>query len=220
MARGIIYVMTTVVPGLIKIGKTGTKNYEDRMYQSERNGYSNVVGLKRHYAIEVDDYDDKEILLDDIFSKSRLDNTELFALDVDLVVQLLSSFEGRQVYPENESKEEVFDKAAISQNLSMIPNGLYTYSRKCKGRKVSATTEAINGRFFIKAGSDAIPLEQERWQPQARLTAKIENGKFVEDIECNSPSTAGRIITGLSCNGWLCWKNKDGDFIDVYRKRR
>ena len=144
----------------------------------------------------------------------------MFALDIDLVVQLLSSFEGRQVYPEDESKEEVFDKAAISQNLSMIPNGLYTYSRKTKGRKVNATMEVINGRFFIKAGSDAIPLEQERWQPQARLAAKIENRKFAEDIECNSPSTAGRIVTGLSCNGWLCWKNKDGDFIDVYRKRR
>ena len=47
MAKGIIYVMTTVVPGLIKIGKTGTDNFENRMYQLERNGYFNVVGLKR-----------------------------------------------------------------------------------------------------------------------------------------------------------------------------
>ena len=51
MAKGIIYVMTTVVPGLIKIGKTGTSNFESRMYQLERHGYSNVVGLKRHFAI-------------------------------------------------------------------------------------------------------------------------------------------------------------------------
>ena len=67
MARGIIYVMTTVVPGLIKIGKTGTDNYESRMYQLERNGYYNVVGLKRRFAIEVEDYDEKEKLLDEIF---------------------------------------------------------------------------------------------------------------------------------------------------------
>ena len=31
MARGIIYVMTTVVSGLIKIGKTGLNNFDSRM---------------------------------------------------------------------------------------------------------------------------------------------------------------------------------------------
>lgn len=64
MAKGIIYVMTTVVPGLVKIGKTGLNNFEQRMYNLEKNGYSNVVGLKRAFAIEVDDYDEKEALLD------------------------------------------------------------------------------------------------------------------------------------------------------------
>ncbi len=39
------------------------------MYNLERHGYNNVVGLKREFAIEVDDYDEKEKLLDDIFSK-------------------------------------------------------------------------------------------------------------------------------------------------------
>ncbi|MFQ8945140.1 GIY-YIG nuclease family protein [Veillonella rogosae] len=95
MAIGIIYIMSTVVPGLIKIGKTGIDNFERRMYNLERHGYNNVVGLKREFAIELDDYDEKEKLLDDIFSKSRVLNSELFALDLDLVIQLLSSFEGR-----------------------------------------------------------------------------------------------------------------------------
>ena len=71
MAKGIIYVMTTVVPGLVKIGKTGTDNFESRMYQLERNGYFNVVGLKRKFAIEVEDYDEKEVLLDEIFEKNK-----------------------------------------------------------------------------------------------------------------------------------------------------
>ena len=70
MAKGIIYVMKTVVPGLIKIGKTGLENYESRMYTLEHNGYFNVAGLRRVFAIEVEDYDEKESLLDDIFSKS------------------------------------------------------------------------------------------------------------------------------------------------------
>lgn len=92
MARGIIYVMTTVVPGLIKIGKTDLNNFDSRMYNLERHGYANVAGLNRKFAIEVDKYDEKERLLDEIFSKSKVPNTELFALDVDLVIQLLSSF--------------------------------------------------------------------------------------------------------------------------------
>ena len=59
MSKGIIYVMTTVVPGLIKIGKTGLNNFESRMYSLERNVFSNVVGLKRKFAIEMEDYYEK-----------------------------------------------------------------------------------------------------------------------------------------------------------------
>ena len=36
MAKGIIYVMTSVVPGLIKIGKTGSNNFDSRMIQLEK----------------------------------------------------------------------------------------------------------------------------------------------------------------------------------------
>ena len=98
MARGIIYCMTTIVPGIIKIGKTGKDNFEQRMYNLEKNGYSNVVGLKRRFAIEVEDYDEKEMLIHELFSKSRVENTELFAVDVNLVVQLLASLEGNQIF--------------------------------------------------------------------------------------------------------------------------
>lgn len=37
--KGVIYVMTSVVSGLVKIGKTGTDTFEKRMYNLERNGY-------------------------------------------------------------------------------------------------------------------------------------------------------------------------------------
>ena len=69
MAKGIIYVMTTAVDGLIKIGKTGSDNYEQRMNILENNGYRNVTALKRIFAIEVDDYDAKETLLHTIFGE-------------------------------------------------------------------------------------------------------------------------------------------------------
>ena len=147
MSKGIIYVMTTVVPGLIKIGKTGTSNFDSRMYQLERHGYSNVVGLKRYFAIEVDDYDEKELLLQSIFSKSKLENSELFALDVNLAVQLLSSFEGKQIYPENTSKDEVFDEASAKRGVSVIPEGTYHLNRKIK-----AWGKNAKGTMLVKDG--------------------------------------------------------------------
>lgn len=110
MAKGIIYLMSTVVDGLIKIGKTESNNFENRMYNLERHGYCNVNGLKREFAIEVDNYSEKEALLDKLFSKSQINNSELFAVDIDLAKQLLSAFDGKVVYPK-ENKTKIFEKA-------------------------------------------------------------------------------------------------------------
>lgn len=107
--KGIVYIMTTAVSGLIKIGKTGTKNFQERMRNLEANGYYNVVGLKRFLAIELKDYEDKENLLHEIFEKHRVGGSELFALDEELAKQLLLSFEGKVIYPENINKEKEFD---------------------------------------------------------------------------------------------------------------
>ena len=108
--KGIVYIMTTVVPGLIKIGKAGTDNYPERMRFLEANGYYNISGLKRFFAIEVDDYDEKEKLLQEVFEKHQVGESELFALDKDLAKQLLLSFSGKIVYPENADQEKQFDE--------------------------------------------------------------------------------------------------------------
>lgn len=107
--------MTTAVSGLIKIGKTGPSNFFERMRFLEANGYYNVVGLKRFFAIELDDYDDKEGLLHEIFSKHQVGDSELFALDQDLVRQLLLSFDGNVIYPEKTDKEKEFDKITAAR---------------------------------------------------------------------------------------------------------
>ena len=120
--------MTTAVTGLIKIGKTGTKNYQERMRNLEANGYYNVVGLKRIFAIELEDYSDKENLLHEIFAKHQVGSSELFALDEELVKQLLLSFEGDIVYPEKLNKIKEFDKVVKkrerAKNFSFYKKGL------------------------------------------------------------------------------------------------
>lgn len=221
MSRGIIYVMTSVVPGLIKIGKTGLNNFESRMYSLERNGYSNVVGFRRKFAIELEDYDEKETLLSDIFSKSRVPNTELFALDIDLVIQLLSSFDGKQIYPETKTKEETFDDATNERRVKLdwgtIPNGEYNLLEyKSSFGEVRATMRVQDGVFTVLKGSTCAPTE-EGWIPESRKIAQIESNILLENVDCNSPSTAGWVVLGKSNNGWLVWKNKEGEPIDIYR---
>lgn len=43
MAKGIIYAMSTVVPGLVKLGKTGSDSFQSRMYNLESNGYKMLL---------------------------------------------------------------------------------------------------------------------------------------------------------------------------------
>ena len=109
-----------MVSGLIKIGKAGTKNYKERMRFLEANGYHNVTGLKRFFAIELEDYDDKESLLHEIFSKYQVGDSELFALDCELAKQLLLVFDGKVVYPENVDKEREFDEIVQLRKQSAL----------------------------------------------------------------------------------------------------
>ncbi len=99
--------MTTAVSGLVKIGRTD--NFAERMRVLEANGYYNVVGLRRFFAIELEDYSDKENLLHDIFNKHQVGGSELFAVDQDLLQQLLLSFKGKIIYPENIDQEVELD---------------------------------------------------------------------------------------------------------------
>lgn len=118
--------MSTAVSGLVKVGKTGTNNYQERMRFLEANGYYNVAGLRRFFAIELDDYDAKETLLHEIFSKHQVGNSELFALDQDLVRQLLLSFDGKVIYPEKVDKEKEFDAVTAARKQG----ALFSFYRK------------------------------------------------------------------------------------------
>ena len=226
MAKGIIYIMTTVVPGLIKIGKTGINNFDQRMYNLEHNGYSNVTALKRHFAIEVEDYDEKEALLHTIFAKSRVADTELFAVDVNVCTQLLSSFDGNIVYPKNETKDEVFDVATDNSRSKLIPNGQYTFHKKKKSdnKTVEVTAKISNGRWTLLKGGilgikEDVGVSQRARQVRAGLPMD-SNGRLLEDYELGdcSPSFAGVVVLNAANNGWTDWKNEDGDPVDKYRK--
>ncbi len=225
MPRGIIYLMSTAVPGLIKIGKTRSDCFEQRMYNLEHDGYRNVTALKREFAIEVEDYDEKEKMLHTIFEKSQLSDTELFALDKNIAIQLLSSFDGIVVFPKNESKEQIFEVATDNGASKCIPDGIYTLKRKKKSdnRAVSTTAEVKNGVWTLKRGSilgvsEGVGVSQKA--KMARLTLQTDSsGKLLEDAELGacSPSHAGTVVLNQSNDGWTNWHNKAGQPISIYR---
>lgn len=220
MAKGIIYVMTTVVDGLVKIGKTGSENFEQRMIQLEGNGYRNITGLKRRFAIEVEDYHEKEMLLDSLFSRSRVSNTELFSLNVNEVVQLLSSFDGKIVYPPQEKKTEIFESATEAVQSLYIPDGAYTMDVKTRnGYNIKAEMVVCEGKMIVKEGAvlGSITSLPVGWR-EIRNAIKTNGNMSLQSFEATSPSMAAAIVIGHNINGWTTWKNADGDYIDIYRQ--
>ena len=221
-SKGIIYVMSSAVPGLIKIGKTGVANYEQRMYNLEHNGYRNVTALKRVFAIEVESYDEKEKLLHTIFEKSRVSDTEMFALDVNIAIKLLSSFEGKVIFPKTETKEEVFEEAVESSQSKSIPNGIYHFQKKKKSdnKTVKASAKILNGKWTLLKGSILGMTEDKGTTKKSRATRELlsldESGKLLEDFELGecTPSFAGDVVMNQSINGWDDWYKP----VDIYRK--
>lgn len=217
MAKGVIYCMKTIVPGLIKLGMTGLDNFESRMYNLEHNGYSNVVGLKRFFAIEVDDYGDKEKMLDEIFAKSRVGNTELFSIDANLVVQLLSSLEGRQIYPEDSSKDEVFNEATQGRGVEELPDGEYYLNKK----GLKATLVKDGSRLYVRKGSSIAKTPTKSFSGKPRRvweSLNTSDGILHEDLECTSPSLGSAVVLASSSNGWADWETKEGKPIGSYRQ--
>ncbi len=218
MSKGIIYVCSTVVDGLVKIGRT--TDFESRMRMLESNGYANVTGLKRRFAIEVENHEEIEALLDEIFSKSRVGSTELFSLDINQVIQLLSSLSGKQVYPINETKKDVFEKATEAVQNKMVPDGEYYMDTRVKGKQFKAKMSVNNGKFLLMQGSLIAPYKQFKSPSWIALRRKmiIQDGVLMQNVECSSPSMAAALVAGHAKNGWFCWKNISDNPIDIYRQ--
>lgn len=177
MAKGIIYLMSSAINGLIKIGKTD--NYERRMKELEKNGLSNVTGLKREFAIEVEEYDKKEQLLHNIFSKCRVGNTEFFSLDIDVAKQLLSAFAGEIIYP-TKDKNEFFIEAtdAVEEKLDINRHHF---------KEIEFTSSLTGKKYHGKSGENGtlsiVDIVSGQEIPNySNPSKKLIVGKAIEDL--------------------------------------
>lgn len=121
MSKGYVYIMTSAVDGIIKIGNSD--NWTRRCQnQLEDNGYKNMNGLKTYFVVECDDYLEIESIMHDIFRESRVigsndRKTELFAVDKDRAKRVLAKM-GTQVYPEIDNKISKTSKTSKSTAIS------------------------------------------------------------------------------------------------------
>lgn len=186
MAKGIIYIMTTSVKGLIKIGKTD--NFKSRMAKLEQDGYWNVSGLHPFFAVKVDDYDKKEKLIHTMFSKSQVANSELFAIDKHIAKELLESFGGEQVFPEvGKVVKELDTTLTRAERMTFemlgIPVGselVYTVDDSIKCITVDKKNRVkYNNKTYTLSGLVVFLKNGGRWQGGEYFTYK---GKKLTDI--------------------------------------
>lgn len=171
MATGILYIMTTAVPDLIKIGITQEKQYPERMRYLEANGYYNVVGLKRAFAIKISDYREKEKLLQDIFSKQRLGQSELFALDSELAMRLLTAFEGEVIYPPSADREKEFAALAKTNDQN---NRFSFYAKGLKNGDVVTFIKDKNEKARV-SGEREVEYNGHIWKLSPLVRRLFEN---------------------------------------------
>ncbi|NLL65336.1 MAG: DUF4357 domain-containing protein [Clostridiaceae bacterium] len=226
MAKGIVYVATSEIDGLIKIGST--QNLKKRMHELETDGYKrqkcDIV-----FAIEVEDYEDKEDLLHSIFGKSRAGKTEFFAEDIELVKQTMLAFDGKKVFPEEGTQEEMFKEVTevINVKNGVIPEGTYYLDIKIQGTKDRCTATMVvteERKLILQKGAVFGPLSEKSaitkgWK-KTRESLKMDGNVLLEELECKSPSMAAAIVCGYRTNGWTAWKNSKDEPIDIYRPKK
>ena len=134
----------------------------------------------------------------------RKDDMDNFFEDV----KFLTSFIGCNIFDIVKTKEEHL---------------FYTKGRGCdaKGFYHTHGFTILKGSIIAKTSVPSLGWKEKRDGLLKECT--IENGdklKLTSDRTFSSPSTAADFCIGSSNNGWLVWKDKDGQTLDdVYRKQ-
>lgn len=95
MKKGILYILTNEsMPGLIKIGRT--TNIKQRLQSLDTTGVP--TPFKLHYAIEVENYEEREKLIHQGLSEHRIrQNREFFKFEPESARALLQAIGGKEV---------------------------------------------------------------------------------------------------------------------------
>lgn len=147
--------------------------------------------------------------------------TKEYIIEEGVAKSLLSSLEGKQIYPKDKSKKEVFKESTeeiyLKTESGFVPDGEYVLNRNIKGfGKVNGKAIVQDGVFTVLKGS-ICGNTGKGYVPSVRRNAKIKDNILQEDIVCMNPSSASWIIIGKHNNGWFEWKDLQGNRIEKYR---
>lgn len=148
--------------------------------------------------------DNKQIPKAPNLPEHQRDSIDVFIEDV----KFLASFIGCNIFEVSQPKEEHL---------------FYTKGRGCnaKGFYSSDGFTVLKGSTVAKTMVPSFNWKEKREKMLQDYTSN-ENGILVltSDKTFSSPSTAADFCIGSSNNGWLIWKDKDGNTLDsVYRKQ-
>ena len=224
MAKGILYVMETNFNRAVVFDCVGVQDYRGEMERLEKAKLAGIGDLKETYAVLVDGYEQKGALLKKIFEHRKIAQDNLFIMDSDMLIQLLKSFNGDQIYPSLPPEEDLVSalrsyvpaERTIKENWGKVPSGMYylSESRKLLGH-IKAQMQVVGGLFVVKAGSQCFPTIG--LAPRVREKAVIVDGVLQDDVVCHSPTAAATVVMGRKINGWKAWKNINDTPINIYR---
>ncbi len=142
MSKGIVYILTNnAMPGIIKIGIT--TNLKARMSQLDTTGVP--LPFKCHYAVEVEDYENKEKGIHDAFSDNRIrPNREFFKLSPEKAVAILKIIGGKEIKTEDEMIDQDGNTLETTPKLEKEFRGKFTF----KEVNIPKGSELIFSRTF------------------------------------------------------------------------
>ena len=108
----------------------------------------------------------------------------------------------------------VTSEIKLKSDGGFIPDGEYVLNRNIKGfGKANGKATVKDGVFTVLKGS-LCGNTGKGYVPSIRRNAKIKDNVLQEDIVYMNPLSAGWIIIGKSNNGWVEWKDLQGNPIE------
>ena len=123
-------------------------------------------------------------------------------------IKFLAAFIGCNIFEVSQPKAELL---------------FYTKGRGCDAKGFYSTTgyTVLKGSIIAPTSVPSLKWSEKRQKMINEYTI-LESGNHVmtSDITFSSPSTAADFCIGRSNNGWLVWKDKEGNTLDsIYRKQ-
>lgn len=192
------------------------------MTELERNGYGNVAGLKRRFAIEVEDYDDKEGLIHELSPSPVWPDPSSLPLMRTLWFSSSRLWAGARCSPRARPRGRLrqgYGGASGKGSRSCRSRWDLPPEEENEGRRHGGRPQEVHGgQFVVKAGARCLPVTEEDRTPEPRKTAEVVDGVLQADVVCDAPSTAAWVVLGSSSNGWKVWKDQRGRSINTYRR--